>query len=229
MSAALDEATRRRYLDAMGIPVWLARADLDAGPDHGAAGAASHAPPDLDALRAEVAGCTACALHEGRTQTVFGVGNPAARCMIIGEGPGAQEDRKGEPFVGRAGRLLDAMLLASGLERADVYIANIVKCRPPGNRDPRPDEVAACSAYMRRQIELIAPTVILAVGRVAAQNLLGLETPLGRMRGRQHVHQDSGTPVVVTYHPAYLLRSPGDKGKAWADLRQVRALLGMAP
>ncbi|MFP4695252.1 uracil-DNA glycosylase, partial [Thiohalospira sp.] len=160
------------------------------------------------------------------TRTVFGVGDRAADWLVVGEAPGAEEDRRGEPFVGRAGELLDAMLAALGLARGDgVYIANILKCRPPRNRDPQPAEVAACSPYLRRQIELIGPGVILAVGRIAANNLLGREARLGELRGRVHHHPETGTPVVVTYHPAYLLRNPADKARAWADLRLARRTL----
>jgi DNA polymerase len=177
---------------------------------------------DWAALRAKVATCTACDLHQGRTQTVFGVGNEQADWMIIGEAPGAEEDRLGEPFVGRAGQLLDNMLKAIGLDRNTAYIANILKCRPPNNRDPRPEEIIQCEAYLRRQVELVSPKVILAVGRIAAHNLLKVETPLGKMRGQ--VHYYGKTPVVVTYHPAYLLRTPRDKAKAWADLCLARAV-----
>lgn len=170
-----------------------------------------------EALRQAVTDCAACELHQTRTQTVFGVGNPQAQWMVIGEAPGADEDRQGEPFVGRAGKLLDNMLKAIGLERQQVFIANILKCRPPGNRDPRPEEVSQCEGFLHRQIALLQPRVILAVGRVAAQNLLKCNDPLARMRGK--VFQYQQTPVVVTYHPAYLLRTPSDKAKAWEDLR----------
>ncbi len=183
------------------------------------------APTHLDwsALAACVAACTRCDLSQGRTQTVFGVGDRNARWLVIGEAPGAEEDKRGEPFVGRAGQLLNAMLAALGLAREAVYIANILKCRPPQNRDPRPEEVLACSAYLERQIALIQPTIILAVGRIAAQNLLKVDTPIGRMRGQLHHYGDRSIPVVVTYHPAYLLRSPGEKRKAWDDLRMALA------
>ncbi len=172
----------------------------------------------------EVAGCTKCRLCETRTQTVFGVGDPHARWMVIGEAPGAEEDRRGEPFVGRAGQLLNSMLRAVGLARESVFIANILKCRPPGNRDPGPDEVASCLPYLVRQVALVEPAVILAVGRIAAQNLLGTDVPLARLRGTVHRFGDAGTPLVVTYHPAYLLRSPGEKRKAWDDLKLARSL-----
>lgn len=188
---------------------------------------------ELEALAVQVSTCEACELCKTRTKTVFGVGNPGARVMVIGEGPGAEEDRRGEPFVGRAGKLLDSMLRAMGMPRESVYIANIVKCRPPNNRDPRPEEVVACSAYLSRQIELVAPEVIMAVGRVAAQNLLGSDMALGKMRASRHSYPpgaapDSAIPVVVTYHPAYLLRSPQQKRQSWVDLKKVLALLNGA-
>ncbi|MCC3751598.1 MAG: uracil-DNA glycosylase [Halorhodospira halophila] len=182
---------------------------------------------DWDALAARVAGCQACKLCEGRTQTVFGVGDRQADLVIIGEGPGAEEDRQGEPFVGRAGQLLDAMLAAidRGRDRGGVYIGNIVKCRPPGNRDPRPDEVAACTPYLRRQLELLEPKAIVALGRVAAQQLLETKAPLAKLRGQLHHYGEQSIPVWVTYHPAYLLRSPGEKAKVWQDLKRIRALV----
>jgi len=185
---------------------------------------------DWDTLRTCVAGCVRCPLHEGRTQTVFGVGDRAADWMIVGEAPGAEEDRRGEPFIGSAGRLLDAMLAAVGRSRQNVFITNVVKCRPPGNRDPAASEAAACSAYLLRQITLQAPKLILAVGRIAGQQLLGSREPLGRLRGRVHAHPALGIPVIVTYHPAYLLRSPADKAGAWQDLLMASRLeAGAAP
>lgn len=177
-----------------------------------------------DALEAHVNACTACELHSSRTNTVFGVGDRNADWMIIGEAPGADEDRQAEPFVGRAGKLLTAMIQALGFRREQVYIANILKCRPPGNRDPRPQEVLNCQHYLRRQIELIQPKVILAVGRVAAQNLLNIDKPMKAMRGQRFHYEDTGIPLVVTYHPAYLLRSPLEKRKAWQDLKQARRI-----
>jgi DNA polymerase len=184
-------------------------------------------PPalDWDTLRRTVASCTACALHRGRTQAVFGVGDEHADLMIIGEAPGAEEDRQGEPFVGRAGQLLNAMLAAIGLAREQVYIANIVKCRPPGNRDPHADEAAACQGYLYRQIELIAPKLILSVGRVSAHNLLHTDSAVGRLCGRAHRFQPGDIPLIVTYHPAYLLRRPEEKAKAWQDLQSAHRLL----
>ncbi len=174
---------------------------------------------DWEALRQQVAGCRLCQLHEGRTQTVFGVGDVNADWMLIGEAPGAEEDRRGEPFVGRAGKLLDAMLQAVGLARDEVFITNILKCRPPNNRDPRPEEVLSCENYLVQQINTVKPRLILALGRVAAQNLLKSETPIGKMRGKRYHYGDPPVPVVVTYHPAYLLRSPREKKKSWQDLQ----------
>jgi len=181
-----------------------------------------------DALAAAVRDCTACGLRTGCTQTVFGVGDRQARWLVIGEAPGADEDKQGEPFVGRAGQLLNSMLTAIGLKREQVYIANVLKCRPPGNRDPKPEEAETCRPYLERQIALIKPGIILALGRIAAQNLLNTETPIGKLRGG--VHRLGGVPVVVTYHPAYLLRSPGEKRKSWVDLQlALRTLKEAAP
>jgi DNA polymerase len=153
---------------------------------------------------------------------VFGVGNRQAELVVIGEAPGAEEDRQGEPFVGRGGQLLNSMLRAMGAPRQTVYIANLLKCRPPGNRDPGPEEVRSCQPYLQRQIELLRPQVLLAVGRIAAQNLLATDTPIGKLRGIVHRYGTQGTPLIVTYHPAYLLRSPTEKRKAWNDLRLAR-------
>lgn len=185
-----------------------------------------------DELRAAVASCRACALCERRTQTVFGVGHPQAQWMLIGEAPGEQEDRQGEPFVGKAGQLLDNMLRAVGLTRSDapaheqVYIANVLKCRPPQNRNPEPQEVAQCEPYLLRQIALVQPKLILAMGRFAVQSLLKTAEPIGRLRGRVHaVPGMPGVPVVVTYHPAYLLRNPLDKARSWDDLCLAREVM----
>jgi uracil-DNA glycosylase family 4 len=173
---------------------------------------------DWAALKACVAGCVACPLHEKRTQTVFGVGDENAEWLFVGEGPGAEEDAQGEPFVGQAGRLLDNMLAAIKMKRGrNVYIANVVKCRPPGNRNPAPEEALACEPHLQRQIELIRPRLIVALGRVAALNLLAREASIASLRGK--VHHYRGTPLIVTYHPAYLLRNLPDKAKAWVDLR----------
>jgi DNA polymerase len=168
-------------------------------------------------LKQAVSACTRCGLHETRTQTVFGVGDEQADWMLIGEAPGAEEDRLGDPFVGQAGRLLDNMLAAIDLHRQrNVYIANVLKCRPPGNRNPEPAEVARCTPYLLRQIELVKPKLILAMGRFAAQTLLDTDASIASLRGK--VHRYAGVPLIVTYHPAYLLRTLPDKAKAWADL-----------
>jgi DNA polymerase len=219
-------------LQRMGIDVWLLRSVTAADdekiiPEINVLDIPAESPAvknnlhELDVLFEQVAGCTRCSLHTTRTQTVFGVGDRQADWMIIGEAPGADEDRQGEPFVGRAGRLLNAMLLAIGLQREQVFIANILKCRPPSNRDPKPEEVTACEDFLNRQIELINPKIILAVGRIAAQNLLKIDTPIGRMRGQHYEYGKTGRPVVVTYHPAYLLRSPRGKRKVWQDLQMA--------
>jgi len=233
---------RERYLAEIGIPVWRLRdsgvpptagGGQDAAEDRaGAVPARSAAPESADAwttLAARVRACTLCSLHAGRTQTVFGVGKRDAPLFVIGEAPGADEDRQGEPFVGRAGQLLNAMLRAIGLPRQEVYIANILKCRPPGNRDPQPEESASCTPYLTEQIALVRPRVLLAVGRISAQWLLKTDAPIGRLRGRVHTYGENDTPLVVTYHPAYLLRSPLEKAKAWTDLCMVRELLSQSP
>ena len=176
-----------------------------------------------EALEQAVKTCVHCGLHSTRTQTVFGTGSRRARWLFVGEAPGAEEDRQGEPFVGRAGRLLNAMLLAMGLKREDVYIANVLKCRPPNNRDPQAEEVLQCEPYLLRQIELIDPGVIVALGRHAAHSLLKTEIALGKLRGQRLSYH--GTPMVVTYHPAYLLRNPVDKRKVWEDLCLARDVL----
>lgn len=244
--SAVDAAARRRAaLSAMGVTAWVPRSGVaedaagvpvDTGVASATAPVASAtapvtpaAAPDWDSLAATVAACQRCELHQGRTQTVFGVGARRAQWMVIGEAPGQEEDRKGEPFVGRAGQLLNSMLEALGLRREEVYIANILKCRPPNNRDPRPEEVVCCEGYLQRQIELVAPRLILCVGRIAAQNLLKTQTPIGKLRGQRHVYGPQATPVVVTYHPAYLLRTPAEKRRAWQDLlfaRRVHAEAG---
>jgi len=220
---------RLEYLKAIGVDLWVPRtppAHTAAAPQASAAPAAGDESPleaRWRALRAEVMSCTRCPLHATRTQGVFGVGPQRCDWLVVGEAPGAEEDRRGEPFVGAAGQLLDAMLRAIGLDRRqNVYIANILKSRPPGNRDPKPEEVAACLPYLKAQIELLRPKLILAVGRIAAQNLLQTETPLGRLRGQVHYFGELNTPLVVTYHPAYLLRTPADKRKAWEDLKFAR-------
>ena len=235
---------RDAYLDALGIDRWVSRnapaapePATEAAPTNVSANPAAPpparvqspppAPPgpvtDWGVLRERVAACTACDLCKTRTQTVFGVGNTRADWLVIGEAPGAEEDRQGEPFVGRAGQLLNAMLMAIGLPRETVFIANILKCRPPGNRDPKPEEVSRCLPFLSAQIGLLKPKMMLAVGRIAAQNLLATDAPLARLRGKLHHFGEANTPLVITYHPAYLLRSPADKRKAWEDLKFARA------
>lgn len=251
----MHDERQRRYLQAMGIPLWVPRrplpgvaaaatpaqpvtAPVPSPPAHAPEPVAPVAPRQVEApaeaaapataigqldwaeLRTQVAACTRCAeLAASRIQTVFGVGNPDADWLVIGEAPGAEEDRQGEPFVGRAGKLLDAMLAAIALDRQQAYIANILKCRPPDNRDPRPAEAANCRPWLERQIALIQPRLILVVGRIAAQTLLDTDAPLSRLRGQVHRLPGSDIPVIVTYHPAYLLRTPKDKRKAWDDLK----------
>ncbi|HCZ48791.1 MAG TPA: uracil-DNA glycosylase, partial [Gammaproteobacteria bacterium] len=198
--------------------------DAPAAAEHAAA---LHAPDTEQlwgSLVAQISDCRGCALHQTRTRTVPGIGDRKAGLLVIGEAPGADEDRQGEPFVGRAGKLLTNMLRAIGLEREQVYITNILKCRPPGNRDPRPDEAAACRGYLERQMDLLAPRLVLVVGRIAAQQLLQTDQPIGAMRGSVVQLPGRDIPVVVTYHPAYLLRSPEQKAKAWRDLQLVARL-----
>lgn len=218
---------RRGYLDALGVTVWERR-EPRAIASIGVAPTAEPSVLDADdagpwsVLAQTVSRCTQCKLHSTRTQTVFGVGNRRAAWLFVGEAPGADEDRQGEPFVGRAGQLLNAMLFALGLKREEVYIANVLKCRPPGNRDPQPDEVEKCEPFLIQQIELIRPKLIVALGRHAAHSLLKTEAPLSKLRGQRLSYR--GTPLVITYHPAYLLRSPADKRRAWDDLCLARTI-----
>jgi uracil-DNA glycosylase len=217
MARSMD-SRRVAYLKALDVDVWerrdLVRPEVVAAAAVPQQGAAASGWAELERA---VRTCTLCPLHQTRTQGVFGVGNRNAQWMVIGEAPGMDEDRQGEPFVGRAGQLLNSMLKAIGLKREQVFIANILKSRPPNNRDPRPEEVRACIPYLFRQIELVNPKLILCVGRIAAQTLLETDTPIGKLRGQ--LHRIAGNrPMVVTYHPAYLLRSPGEKRKSWSDL-----------
>ena len=211
---------RAAVLAEMGLaPVWRLRQAKQEVPVEA---------PKLDwiPLKAAVSGCVKCGLHKSRTQTVFGVGDENADWMLIGEAPGAEEDRLGDPFVGQAGKLLDNMLAAIGLSRrANVYIANVLKCRPPGNRNPTPEEVAQCSPYLLQQIALTKPKLIVAMGRFAAQTLLETGASISSLRGK--VHQYAGVPLVVTYHPAYLLRTLEDKAKAWEDLLFARKTMAV--
>jgi uracil-DNA glycosylase len=225
----MNPALRHDYLKALGLETWTARGAAPPGapapheaPASGHAPAAREAGVDWPELKTRVAACTRCALSSTRTQTVFGVGDQHAQWLVVGEAPGAEEDRQGEPFVGRAGQLLNSMLRAIGLAREQVYIANILKCRPPGNRDPASSEAAQCLPYLEQQIALLKPKIMLAVGRIAAQNLLQTDVTLGRLRQQVHHFGLSQVPLVVTYHPAYLLRTPTDKRKAWADLQFAR-------
>jgi DNA polymerase len=220
------DARRAAILEVIGIDRFVSRATTADAPAAEAPVAAAHEAPsgevgllDWEALEARVSACTRCDLATTRQNTVFGTGDRRSRWFIVGEAPGADEDRQGEPFVGRAGQLLNAILRSAGFDRGEVYIANVLKCRPPGNRDPSPAEAACCLPYLHRQIALVAPDLVLCVGRIAAQNLLGVDTPLGQLRGKVHRLAPAGVPVVVTYHPAYLLRTPSEKRKVWADLR----------
>jgi uracil-DNA glycosylase len=221
---------REQYLEALGIDVWVPRRAPATTPLATPAVAPETTPvaseqEQWQGLRAEVRACTRCGLCKTRTQTVFGVGEQRAELMIIGEAPGQDEDAQGEPFVGRAGQLLNSMLRAMGNPRETVYIANMLKCRPPNNRNPTPAEVASCGSYLERQIALVQPKLIVAVGGIAAQNLLATDTPVGRLRGQVHRLGERATPLIVTYHPAYLLRSPGEKRKVWTDLKFARSEL----
>ncbi|WP_416048808.1 uracil-DNA glycosylase [Cupriavidus basilensis] len=248
--AGVDEAQPGAQAEAQAEAApsaWSAQADMEAGVSATAEAAVARMPSepavaladtgtreaviarlDWAALAQRVSGCTDCQLCDGRTQTVFGVGDRQAEWMLVGEAPGENEDLQGEPFVGQAGKLLDNMLAAVGLARGrNVFIANVLKCRPPGNRNPEPEEVAQCEPYLRRQIALIQPKLIVVLGRFAAQSLLRTTTPIGKLRGT--VHSYEGIPVVVTYHPAYLLRTLSDKARAWEDLclaREVHARAG---
>lgn len=202
-----------QYLAKIGIDVWLDRNMSPVGKSD------IDIKNEFELLRKQVEVCYNCDLSKTRTNTVFGVGNPEAKWLIIGEAPGAEEDMQGEPFVGRAGKLLNAMLYAIGLKREQVFILNILKCRPPENRQPRKEEINSCKIYLKKQITLIKPSIILAVGSVAAQNLLSVNTPIGKLRSGCYQYSDNNIPVVVTYHPAYLLRSPREKAKVWDDLK----------
>ena len=248
MSDARDLAAHLRYYEELGVsgfsrdPQWRMRRDTPAAaagpmPAHGSGPA--HVPlPEVPAapaqaadaalvdgagrlrvIREAIGDCTRCKLHSGRTNLVFGVGNPEARLMFVGEGPGADEDEQGEPFVGRAGQLLTQIIGAMGFTRDQVYIANVVKCRPPGNRNPEPDEIAQCVPFLQAQIDAIRPRVIVALGKFAAQTLLQTETPISRLRG--HFHRVGDAEVMPTFHPSYLLRNPAAKREVWDDMKMV--------
>lgn len=239
----MREALRQQYLQAMGIQLWeskvpnrdtLVQAPFDNDtrmtgllPEHESPAEKNevqteHAGiPDWTGFHAVVESCHKCVLHENRQVAVPGVGDTSAKLMLVGEAPGAEEDRKGEPFVGRAGQLLNEMLSAIGFSRQQVYITNLIKCRPPNNRNPHVDEVVACESFLHQQITWIQPVLIIALGRFAAQSLLNSDASLGKLRGQLHTYQDKDIPVLVTYHPAYLLRKPLEKRKTWHDLQNV--------
>ena len=247
MTVRRDIADHLKFFEELGVrgisreAVWRERADLtspraphDPASDAGAiasdgvgaaAGQTSASPTELGAIRMDLGDCTRCKLHKlGRRQIVFGVGNPQARLMFVGEAPGADEDIQGEPFVGRAGQLLTKIIQSIGLDRSDVYIANVIKCRPPGNRNPEPDEVAECRPFLFRQIDTIRPRVIVALGTFAAHALLGTDAPISRLRGQVHPFRHDAL-LIPTFHPAYLLRSPERKRDVWEDMKKVRDLL----
>jgi uracil-DNA glycosylase len=244
MPKPLDPATRQHlaahvnYYREMGIHDFYRRPVAESGETTMIAAAedltspeplpvVQHKPAALTVIREDIGDCTRCRLHKGRTNLVFGVGNPDADLMFVGEGPGADEDAQGEPFVGRAGQLLNNMISAMGLRREDVYIANVVKCRPPGNRTPEKDECEICSPFLLRQIDVIKPKVIVALGAVAAKTLLALNDSMANLRGRWYDFH--GAKLAVTYHPAYLLRDPRQKKEAWKDLQMVMKYLGLKP
>ena len=239
---------KKQYLKNMGIQIWDARFQLPGEKTFSNADVesvvskslpvneypvviqspsiAKHKnPEEWKSLQQEVAHCTTCDLHLTRMNTVFGVGDTTTDLMIIGEAPGQEEDRQGQPFVGRAGQLLTQMLMAIGFTREKVFIANILKCRPPNNRDPQVDEVVHCAGFLKRQIEWIQPKLILSVGRISAHNLLQKTEAIGKLRGKVYQHPEFGIPVIVTYHPAYLLRSPQEKIKSWNDLVLAKRIL----
>ena len=238
----MDPARRLRYLQALGVEPWQLRERGTSAakgqaaviaPERGhvaePAAAPTVVPADWEGLQAAVASCRKCRLCETRTNTVFGVGPRQAPLMVIGEGPGADEDARGEPFVGRAGKLLDEMLRAIGRSRKDnTFITNVVRCRPPGNREPADDEAEACRPYLEQTLRLVKPKLIVALGRIAAQRLLATDTPIGKMRGQTYSWGPDATPLMVTYHPAYLLRNPADKAKSWEDLKRIHRFLAGA-
>src|SRR3990170_3452565 len=213
---------KKEYLKEMGIDIWQDKSRIN----DASMTAKTSSQNNLEDIKKQVASCKLCDLHKTRTNTVFGVGNEKAKVMFIGEAPGANEDLKGEPFVGRAGMLLNSMLRSIGLERTDVYIANILKCRPPNNRDPLPQEVKLCTPYLQKQIALIQPKILIAVGRIAAQFLLNTMESMSKLRGNTYQYGEQKIPLIVTYHPAYLLRSPSEKRKSYVDFLLIKKMVG---
>ncbi len=235
MTGRRDLADHLQFFQELGVrgvsrdPKWRERGDsgvtIEAGASESPVDAAGDPALELVALREHIGDCTRCKLHkQGRTHVVFGAGNPRAQLMFVGEAPGADEDLQGEPFVGRAGQLLTKIIQSIGLERSDVYIANVIKCRPPGNRNPEPDEVATCQPFLFRQIDTIRPRVVVALGTFAAHTLLGTDAPISRIRGHVHPFRHDSS-LIPTFHPAYLLRSPDRKRDVWEDMKKVRDLL----
>ena len=221
----MERTNQKQFLDGLEFVRWVRRDPADHRIEPASNSEKSSTENELFKIATEVEHCKACSLHRTRQHTVFGTGSDSAECLIVGEAPGAEEDRRGLPFVGRAGQLLNAMISALGLERDQTYIANVLKCRPPDNRDPLGEEVRNCETYLHRQIELLEPRLIIALGRFAAQSLLKSSLPIGKLRGLRHSYEPFGIPLVATYHPAYLLRSPLEKRKAWSDLRLAKAVL----
>lgn len=225
----MNESQRKiKKLQAMGVTIWQAkknsRISTESEKDwHGHDLPKEFSDLDWEQLETEAKACTLCDLAKTRTKVVFGVGNKKSKVILVGEAPGANEDLQGEPFVGRAGKLLDEMLRSIGLDRAKVYIANILKCRPPNNRDPLPNEVGLCTPYLQKQIEIIKPNIIIAVGRIAAHFLLNTDQAMAKLRANSHLYNQ--TPLYVIYHPAYLLRSPREKAKAYQDLLKIKKFM----
>lgn len=213
----MNKSLKNYYLQNMGIPVWQEKQQKADDPRL-----------NWEILESQVKQCQQCSLSQTRTQAVFGVGNQQAKLMLVGEAPGFYEDKQGEPFVGAAGQLLNKMLVAIGLTRQEVYIANVLKCRPPQNRDPKIEEVKTCTPFLEQQVQLVKPKILLALGRISAQYLLGKELPMYQLRGYQFKFGEDNIPLIVTYHPAYLLRNPKDKSKSYQDLLTVKGLLDKA-
>ena len=226
----MDLSQKQILLQQMGVDVYKLRSTSNpplesVGQNEVGQNSYSASETGLPQLAETVFSCQRCQLHQSRTQTVFGVGSSQAKVMFVGEAPGRDEDIQGEPFVGRAGQLLNLMLAALGWKREDIYIANILKCRPPNNRNPEIAEISECEQYLIQQIEMIKPQLLVALGRIAAQSLLATNTSISGLRGQKHLYEKGNIPIIVTYHPAYLLRNPIDKSKAWQDLLFIRSNL----